>query len=117
VRSAGIRRSSWSKIVTDHSFSQQEFPEWPHFARHQKGQTFDARSLLLPSFPNPDLKNSEEWNFSCKKTANSPEWGIPLCASPHENSSQLLSQFTRIEEKAKHRPPSTGSNDVPPGTL
>jgi hypothetical protein len=34
-----------------------------------------------------------------KKTANSPEWGIPLLPAKAENSSQLLSQFTRIEAK------------------
>jgi hypothetical protein len=58
---------------------------------------------------NPDL--------FAKKTANSPEWGIPLLPGKAENSTQLLSQFTRIEAKPANRFPSTGSNDVPSGTL
>jgi hypothetical protein len=47
----------------------------------------------------PDLKKPETQQQSSKKTANSPEWGMALCTPAHENSFQLLSQFTRIEEK------------------
>jgi len=67
--------------------------------------SFRVLSLKLLVWTPEKLKIGKK---TLQKAANSPGMGdTALCDD--ENLSQLLSQFTRIEEKAKHRPPSTGS--------